>query len=150
MRSIKLILASLVLAAGLATVALPQPALAGINPNQSLCEGKGGVWDGSGCSQPGEEDRSVPGLFETIVNLFLFLIGAVAVIMLIVGSIRYITSGGDQKAITAAKDTILYAVVGIIVAFAAYAIVQFVLGAFVGSDSGGGGGGGGPGSPFPV
>jgi len=68
------------------------------------------------------------GIFRTITNLLLFLIGAIAVIMLIIGGIRYVVSGGDQGAVTAAKNTILYAIVGLIIAFLAYAAVDFVIG----------------------
>ncbi|HCR56109.1 TPA: hypothetical protein DIV49_03985 [Candidatus Saccharibacteria bacterium] len=71
------------------------------------------------------------GLFQTITNVLLFLIGAIAVIMLIIGGIRYTVSGGDSAAITAAKNTILYAIIGIIVAILAYAIVNWVIGSFV-------------------
>lgn len=71
------------------------------------------------------------GLFQTIVNIMLFIVGAVAVIMLIIGGIRYVTSAGDQTHVTAAKNTILYAIVGIVVAVLAYAVVNFVLGSLV-------------------
>jgi multisubunit Na+/H+ antiporter MnhB subunit len=67
------------------------------------------------------------GVFTTVVNILLFIIGAIAVIMLIYGGIRYTISGGDSKNVTAAKDTILYAIVGIVVAILAYAIVNFVI-----------------------
>ncbi len=66
------------------------------------------------------------GIFRTVTNILLFLIGAISVIMLIIGGIRYVVSGGDQAAVTAAKNTILYAIVGIVVAFLAYAAVSFV------------------------
>lgn len=66
-------------------------------------------------------------VFKTIVNVMLFIIGAVAVIMLIIGGIRYVVSGGDQNAVTGAKNTILYAIIGIVVAVLAYAVVNFVL-----------------------
>jgi len=66
------------------------------------------------------------GVFQTITNILLFLIGAIAVIMLIIGGIRYVISGGDQAQVTSAKNTILYAVVGIVVAFLAFAAIQFV------------------------
>lgn len=66
------------------------------------------------------------GIFQTITNILLFLIGAIAVIMLIIGGVRYVISGGDQTHVTAAKNTILYAIVGIVVAFLAYAAVNFV------------------------
>ena len=66
-------------------------------------------------------------VFRTVTNILLFLVGAVTVIMLLIGGIRYVVSGGDQSAVTAAKNTILYAIVGIVVAFLAYAAVNFVL-----------------------
>ena len=72
-------------------------------------------------------------MFQTITNVLLFIIGAVAVIMLIIGGIRYTVSAGDSNAITSAKNTILYAIVGIIVAILAYAVVNWVIGSFTGS-----------------
>lgn len=78
------------------------------------------------------------GIFTTIVNIMLFIIGALSVIMLIIGGIRYTVSGGNASAITAAKNTIMYAIVGIIVAVLAYAIVNFVLTTLVGGGSSGG------------
>jgi len=68
------------------------------------------------------------GLFQKISNIALFLLGAVSVLMLIYGGIRYTISGGDTAAVTSAKNTILYAIVGIVVALLAYAIVAFVIG----------------------
>ena len=67
------------------------------------------------------------GVFNTVVNILLFIVGAVAVIMLVIGGLRYVTSNGDQNAVTGAKNTIMYAIIGIIVAFLAYAAVNFVV-----------------------
>ena len=61
-----------------------------------------------------------------ISNILIFVIGVIAVVMIIIGGIRYSTSGGDQAQITSAKNTILYAVVGLVVAFLAYGIASFV------------------------
>ena len=66
-----------------------------------------------------------------IVNVLLFLIGAIAVIVIIIGGLKYVTSDGDSSKIKSAKDTILYAVVGIIIALLAYALVNFVITSFV-------------------
>lgn len=66
------------------------------------------------------------GVFNRITSILLFVVGAVAVVMLIFGGIRYIVSGGDQANVTAAKNTILYAIIGIIIALLAYAAVKFV------------------------
>jgi len=78
------------------------------------------------------------GTFRTITNVLLFLIGAISVIMLIIGGLRYVVSGGDSTQVTNAKNTILYAVVGIVVAILAYAVVSFVITSFSGSASSGG------------
>lgn len=102
----------------------------------------GGASSARGVDQPADLFGQ-SGIFTTITNVMLFIIGAVSVIMIIIGGLRYILSGGDSGAVTSAKNTILYAIVGIIVALLAYAIVQFVIGAFVdggGISSGGGGG----------
>lgn len=70
-------------------------------------------------------------MFKTITNVLLFIIGAVSVIMLVIGGIRYTVSAGDSSAVTGAKNTILYAIIGLVVAILAYAVVNFVIGAFV-------------------
>jgi hypothetical protein len=53
--------------------------------------------------------------------------------MILFGGLRYVLSGGNSSAVTSAKNTIMYAIIGLVVAFFAYAIVQFVMGALTGS-----------------
>ena len=79
----------------------------------------------------------VGGTFSTITNVLLFIVGAIAVIMIVIGGLRYVTSGGNQNAVTAAKNTILYAIIGIIVAILAYAAINFVLGSLLPGDGSG-------------
>ncbi len=84
---------------------------------------------GTACADPGttaENLTGTGGIFQTVANILLFLVGAIAVIMLIIGGLRYVTSNGDQNAVTGAKNTIMYAIIGIVVAFLAYAGVNFV------------------------
>ena len=71
------------------------------------------------------------GVFQTVTNVLLFIIGAVSVIMLIIGGVRYTISQGDSSAVTSAKNTILYAIIGLVVAILAYAVVNFVIVQFV-------------------
>jgi hypothetical protein len=81
----------------------------------------------------GTEDGCGEGatpIFKTITNVLLFIIGAVSVIMLILGGIRYTVSQGDSSAVTSAKNTILYSIIGIVVAILAFAAVNFVIGSF--------------------
>ncbi|MES2876062.1 MAG: hypothetical protein V4678_01180 [Patescibacteria group bacterium] len=77
------------------------------------------------------------GIFRTITNVLLFVLGAISVIMIIIGGLRYVVSGGNATAVTAAKNTILYAIVGVIVALLAYAIINFVLNSFTAGSSAG-------------
>lgn len=69
------------------------------------------------------------GIFKRITNTMLYIIGIIAVVMLIIGGIRYVTSGGDAKKVTDAKNTVLYAIIGLVISFLAYAIVNFVISA---------------------
>jgi len=101
----------------------------GSNPNaaqQAACEGSGGTWVSNTCSTPGSS-RTLMSTIRQIVDILVFIIGAVAVLMIIIAGLRYVFAQGDNAAITAAKNTILYAIVGIVVATAAYGIVNFVL-----------------------
>lgn len=80
------------------------------------------------------KDTSGGGLsstVKTIVNTLLYILGAVAVLVIIISGIMYIVSGGDPNAVNKAKNTLLYAVIGLIVAIIAYAIVNFVIKLFV-------------------
>lgn len=90
---------------------------------------QGGANAAKGMEQP-TSLTGTAGVFSTVTNVLLFIIGGVAVIMIIVGGLRYITSGGNSANVTAAKNTILYALVGVIVAILAFAAVNFVIGSF--------------------
>ncbi len=76
------------------------------------------------------------GVFTTVSNVMLFIVGAISVIMVVVGGLRYVISGGNSGNITGAKNTILYAVVGLVIAMLAYAVVNFVIASFAPGVSG--------------
>ena len=67
------------------------------------------------------------GVFKQITNTILYGVGVVAVIVLIIGGIKYLISGGDSKKVTDAKNTILYAIIGLVIAVLSFAIVNFVI-----------------------
>lgn len=67
------------------------------------------------------------GVFRQITSTILYIVGIIAVIMLIWGGIRYVISGGDSKKVTDAKNTVLYAIIGLIISFLSYAIINFVI-----------------------
>ena len=83
---------------------------------------------GVSSSQADDVPQDLAGdVFKNIVNILLFIIGAVSVIMLIYGGIRYTTSGGNANSVTAAKNTIMYSIIGLVVAILAFAVVNFVV-----------------------
>jgi len=83
---------------------------------------------GGGCnSNVSGSSNKLEDLIRTIINVFSVIVGSVSVIMIIIGGFRYITSGGDSNNVGGAKNTILYAIVGLIIVAFAQVIVQFVL-----------------------
>lgn len=81
------------------------------------------------------------GIFTQMVNMMLFAVGILSVIMLIYGGLRYILSNGDSKKVDAAKNTILYAIIGLIIAMLSYAIINFIISLFLGGSGTGFGSG---------
>lgn len=124
MNKIKAIIISTVAVLGLAVV--PAPVFA------EVCSGSAVECAQKGFEEVGGKDNNADlgEQLRTVTNVLLFVLGAIAVIMIIIGGIRYTTSNGEASHIKSAKDTILYSVIGLIVAILAYAIVNFVLGAF--------------------
>jgi len=117
------LLTSFVLAfgAGLMLTAAPVGA---VNPFDDACKG---VSDSEICNSKKDNANTI---IQNIVGILLWAIGAISVIMIIVGGIRYVISAGDASQIKAARETILYAIVGLVLALSSYAIVYFVLGFF--------------------
>lgn len=128
-KTIKQVLAGLLLVPVLALgVSVVVPAgSAAADPITQINNGIGATTDSQGST------TSLSSVFKTVVNVLLFVIGAVSVVMLIVGGIRYTLSAGNSTAVTAAKNTIMYAIIGLVVAFLAYAIINWVLGALQGN-----------------
>lgn len=71
---------------------------------------------------------TVQPLFKNLINAILLILGAISVIMIIIGGFQYVTSAGDSNKVKTAKSTIMYAVIGVAVALLSYAIVDFVFG----------------------
>jgi hypothetical protein len=90
-----------------------------------------GLYGGEDCDlvKHNEIDNS-HSTISTPISWAFWLLAAISVIMIIVGGIRYITSQGNQQQLQSAKNTVLYAVVGLVVAIAARAIVMLVVDSF--------------------
>jgi Type IV secretion system pilin len=75
----------------------------------------------------GVDQSSISKIASGVVNVFSLIVGIVAVIMIIFGGFRYITSGGDSGKVGNAKNSLVYAIIGLIVVALAQVIVHFVL-----------------------
>jgi len=122
MKRIKYLVLTLGIVAGFGLAVMPAP-VGAINVFSS-CDGS----DSAVCKGKGE---TLGGYIKTGVNILLYLLGVVSVIMIIYAGILFVISGGDTANIKKAKDTILYSVVGLVVALMAYAIVNFVIGVLI-------------------
>lgn len=76
------------------------------------------------------QETDLGAIIVDVINIMLYIVAILAVIMIIYGGIRYTTSGGNQTHVTAGKNSLLYAIVGLIVAILAWAIVNFVASQF--------------------
>lgn len=96
---------------------------------QSINQGVNAATSGSSadCTNNPQNGLSLPGLASKIVNLLSIIVGVVAVVMIIIGGFRYITSGGESGNVSGAKNTLIYAIVGLIIVALAQFIVHFVL-----------------------
>ena len=108
-------------AAGSALLAVPLAASADTDATKGATDAK-----------PDGVPTDLNASLTVITNTLLLAIGFVSVVMLIIGGFRYVLSNGNEKSVTGAKDTILYAIIGVVVALLAYAIINFVLGTFSG------------------
>lgn len=122
------VLTSLTFSFGLAVPAFAQSAQQQIN--NGLCAGSNLQFTqnpGQCNAASTDATTQINSIVHTVVNLLSALVGIVAVIMIIVGGFRYITSGGNDTSVTAAKNTILYAVIGLVVVALAQILVRFTL-----------------------
>lgn len=127
MTRIKRILFTLAATLGLAAP-VAMPAVVSANIQDNLCSGANLSATGT-CNTATltASATSVDSTITTVINIFSLVVGVIAVIMIIVGGVKYITSGGDSGNVTGAKNTILYAIVGLVIVALAQIIVRFVL-----------------------
>jgi ABC-type Fe3+ transport system permease subunit len=122
MKKFKAVLAIGAVVAGVGLAALPTPTFA-----DDLTLGGAVSSDNQGQGQPTSLFGGSNAIVPRVINIMLYIVGILAIIMLIYGGIRYVLSGGDDKRVTAAKNTILYAIVGLIVAILGYAVVNWIV-----------------------
>lgn len=119
-QKIKRFVVSLVIAGAIILPASPALAIDVFQP----CNG------GNNSAVCGATDDNATSMISIIVDTLIYLLGAISVVMIVVGGIRFVTSNGDSSGVKSARETVLYSVVGLLVAIMSFAIVKFVIGRF--------------------
>lgn len=117
--------AGVLTAAAPAAVAAAPNLLIAADAKSDACAGIG--LSGTDCNGDGGVQAQANSIVGTLVNLFSIIVGVAAVVMIIVAGVRFITSSGDPSKVSSAKNTLLYALVGLVLVGAAQMIVHYVL-----------------------
>ena len=113
-----------------------QPVFAQDAFQQGACQGANLDFSGQACDPKTNAGTTqaaskVDTIIKTVLNVLTFVVGLAAVIMIIIGGFKYITSNGDSGNVTGAKNTIMYALIGLVIVALAQVIVYFVLGKII-------------------
>lgn len=104
------------------------PAIAYADITSDLCSGSSFNTSGNGtCNQDANNGAGIDTILKKVIQIFSIVVGFVAVVMIIVGGIKYITSGGNDSNVAGAKNTIIYAVIGLIIVALSQVLVHYVL-----------------------
>lgn len=122
LKKISLVIASFLL---IAPVLAPVTTFAADNNVNSVCQGLELTGGKCGDEKPGE--TGVNSVIKTVINILSLAVGVISVVMIIIGGLKYVLSSGDSSNINSAKNTILYALVGLIIVALAQIIVKFTL-----------------------
>ena len=116
----------LILAVVLSGVTVTKSAVVFADAKADVCEGVGIATGGSTDCKP-QGGTSIESAVKAAINILSLMVGIVSVIMIIIGGFKYIISSGDAGNITSAKNTILYALIGLVIVALSQVIVRFVL-----------------------
>jgi hypothetical protein len=99
---------------------MPVIALAAGNPNQIIPDNPGGILPGTG-------QETLTGEIYYFIKLFLQIVGLIAVAYIIYGGFRYVTAGGNDETVAAAKKTLINSIIGLVIIILSYTIVNIVV-----------------------
>lgn len=114
-----------IMLSGAVVIGLAAPSSAAVQ----LFDGCEGISDTAVCKAKDEGSRKEDAgkRIQDVINTVLYILGIVAIIMIVIGGFRYITSNGDSGNVTQGKNTILYACIGLVIAIMSYGIVNFII-----------------------
>jgi bacteriorhodopsin len=128
MKKLKLFITSILTILAMSPIATP--VLVRANVAENLNCGAAGSLDGSNCGSVTDGASRINDTVTNVIVFFQVVVGLISVFFIIYGGLRYITSGGETGAVKSAKNTILYAILGLVIVLIAQFIVQFVLNRF--------------------
>lgn len=122
----KAFLASVTILGSLIAFMLPI-AVSAQDPLDAVCTGRGAT--SAACQSRTSENPLVgpEGILTTVIQIIVLITGIASVIMIMIGGFKYIVSAGESSSVNSAKNTILYAIIGLVVSLLSQAIVSFVL-----------------------
>lgn len=103
------------------------PAVANADFKADACAGVNQLNGTTGANCQKNADKSVNNIIKTVITILSVVVGFIAVIMVIVGGLKMMTANGDSSAIAAARSTIIYALIGLVVVAVAQILVHFVI-----------------------
>lgn len=124
MNKLKLFFVSLIAIMGITPAIAPMYLKAQVENNIN-CGLKGNF--SKDCDEAPVDDGTLTNTIQIAIRVFQTAVGLIAVFFVIYGGLKYITSGGNDAGIKGAKNTLLYAVVGLVVVLIAEGIIRFVL-----------------------
>lgn len=132
MNKVKFFILSLVSALSLNALALPMMAkvAAATDSKTALCNGSQLELESTKSCDPSTQGNQLTDVIRNIIRIFQTIVALISVFMIIFGGLKYITSGGSTDKVNGAKNTILYAVIGLVIVAIAQVIVTFVLSRF--------------------
>jgi len=92
-----------------------------------FADAKGDVQSGINAAGGTGSGPTVDSVIQTVVKIMSLVVGILSVIMIMVGGFKYVTSGGDSGKITSAKSTVVYALIGLVIAALAQTLAKYVL-----------------------
>lgn len=103
------------------------PAIAHADFKDDACQGVSALDSGGPSNCNGVAGKTLERIVKAVIRILSFVVGFVAVLMVIVGGFKYITSNGDSAAMSSARNTIVYALIGLVIVAVAQILVHFVL-----------------------
>lgn len=127
MKKLKLFIVTAFAALALMPLLAPAGIATAATAKESLCEGIGLAGGGKDDCTQTKGDSTVDSVIGRAIDILSLIVGVISVIMIIIGGLKYVTSAGEASSITSAKNTIIYAIIGLVIVAFAQIIVKFVL-----------------------